>query len=266
MEQIDSNINRHLEFNKTVITKVKTDLPSVFIILQANLWNIVLKGYKYLKHKQIDYFTSRSGTRVLILSQHDNKCYLKEINSTRGLVFTLAITGSRLGKQGVDNIWSHKHLADPRCKMHWGSKDNCISVHAQSLNLYLCVCVVFCMSCVRLSASSTLRVRLLIPVGQNISCACWLLPYSGSIDVSCITIYLWVTYPVHEKAFIRSSKHAASHRKVICHALSDVIYISGINQNNLFWTEQKARCLAKTAILATTVHRAGRKGAMDTLT
>lgn len=37
MEQIDSNINRHLEFNKTVITKVKTDLPSVFIILQANL-------------------------------------------------------------------------------------------------------------------------------------------------------------------------------------------------------------------------------------
>lgn len=161
---------------------------------------------------------------MLILSEHDNKCYLKEINSTRGLFFTLVITG-RMNWWGVgvgvgveDNIWSHKHLADPRCATHLGSKDNLKSVHAQSLR--------FCIRyelCVHLSARSTLRVHLPIPAGQNISCARWLLPYSGSIDVSCITVYLWLTYPVHEKAFIHSSKHAASHRKVICHASSDVI-------------------------------------------
>lgn len=46
------------------------------------------------------YITARSGARALIQSQHGNKPYSEQINSTRGLFSTLEIMEIGWGRVG----------------------------------------------------------------------------------------------------------------------------------------------------------------------
>lgn len=141
----------------------------------------------------------------------------------------------------VDNIWSHKHLANPRCNTCWCSKGNslCACVCASSMSLCLCIlCELDLCAFPYLIYLCVFAVGVhgcwCIPVGLNSSCAPWPLPHSDNIHVSFATVYRWLTYPVHERAYICCSKRAVSDWKVLCRKASDASYTSGRSHSDLF--------------------------------